>query len=190
MTLFPIAENPAILSRLKDCQEKLVGLIDYSPDYTEELNYALDLFSHRYAAHDWFTEQAENPDLVRRRGLIPGEPLPRSLGLFDERGIPLARQDRQSWLALQAWLNDDDAVLAFFFPEGLTAGDDRLLRSDLAILKQQPWSPHAFLSAALAEWPEQQRYRDFGLETAQQEMLMACEQFLGQTESGPDRDKT
>ncbi|OAI18502.1 hypothetical protein A1507_09080 [Methylomonas koyamae] len=190
MTLSPIAENPAILSRLKDCQEKLEGSTYYPNDSKEELDYALDLFGHRYATHDWFTEQAENPDLVRRRGLIPGEPLPRSLGLFDQRGIPLVRQDRQSWLALQAWLNDDDAVLAFFFPEGLTAGDDRLLRSDLAILKQQPWSPHAFLSAALAEWPEQQRYRDFGLETAQQEMLMACEQFLAQTESGPDQDET
>lgn len=174
---------------LQRCDEKL-KVTDVPEDIESTFISAFELFSHRYATHDWFTEQAENPDLVRRRGLIPGEPLPRSLGLFDERGIPLARQDRQSWLALQAWLNDDDAVLAFFFPEGLTAGDDRLLRSDLAILKQQPWSPHAFLSAALAEWPEQQRYRDFGLETAQQEMLMACEQFLGQTESGPDRDKT
>ncbi|ATG91151.1 NACHT domain-containing protein [Methylomonas koyamae] len=184
------AEMPShVRTVLERCDEKL-KVTDVPKDIEITYISAFELFSHRYATHDWFTEQAENPDLVRRRGLIPGEPLPRSLGLFDERGIPLERQDRHSWLALQAWLNDDDAVLAFFFPEGLTAGDDRLLRSDLAILKQQPWSPHAFLSAALAEWPEQQRYRDFGLETAQQEMLMACEQFLAQTESGPDRDKT
>lgn len=189
MTLSPIAENPTILSRLKDCQEKMAVSLDYSPDYTEELDYALDLFGYRCAAYDWFTEQAENPDLVRRRGLIPGEPLPRSLGLFDERGIPLERQDRQSWLALQTWLNDDDAVLAFFFPEGLTAEDNNLLRNDLAILKQQPWSPHAFLRGALAEWPEQQRYRDFSFETAQQEMLGACDVFLTQAGTGSDRDE-
>ncbi|ANE56239.1 NACHT domain-containing NTPase [Methylomonas sp. DH-1] len=189
LTFPQIRSDFKILSHLEECNKKLKSG-DLSADVKNAFHKAFDLYGYRYSAHDWFTEQAESPDLARRRSLIPGEPLPRSLGLFDERGIPLARQDRQSWLALQAWLNDDDAVLAFFFPEGLTAGDDRLLRSDLAILKQQPWSPHAFLSAALAEWPEQQRYRDFGLETAQQEMLMACEQFLAQTESGPDRNET
>lgn len=188
LTLPQIRSNSKILSQLEECNKKLKSA-DFSADVKDAFHKAFDLYGYRYATHDWFTEQAENPDLARRRGLIPGEPLPRSLGLFDERGIPLERQDRQSWLALQAWLNDDDAVLAFFFPEGLTAEDNNLLRNDLAILKQQPWSPHAFLYAALAEWPEQQRYRDFSFETAQQEMLAACEVFLTQAGIGSDRDE-
>lgn len=53
-------------------------------------------------------------------------------------GLPLPRQDRRNWLKLQAWLQDDDAMLGFWFPEGLSAEDEKQLRDDLAIVKRQP----------------------------------------------------
>lgn len=152
-------------------------------DVAKKYRIAVERFSHYYAAHDWFAEQAEDPNLMTRRGLRPGEPLPRTLGLFDERGMPLPQQQRSHWLALQQWLSDDDQVLGFFFPEGLSPDDDALLRADLAILKGQPWSPHAFIDASLKDWPESEPYKDFSFDNAQQEMLNACQVFLDATEA-------
>ncbi len=139
---------------------------------------ACSLFFYRISTHEWFTELAADPDLTRRYGLRPGEPLPRELGLFDERGLPLPRQYRSNWLKLQTWLQDDDAMLKFWFPEGLSVEDDLQLRADLAIVKRQPWCPQAFIEAALAEWPAEKAYWDLGLEAAEQEMLAACEAWL------------
>jgi len=144
----------------------------------ESFNRSLELFLYRYASRDWFLEQAEESDLMRRRGLRPGEPLPRELGLFDERGMPLPQQDRRNWLKLQTWLQDDDAMLKFWFPEGLSAADEQQIREDLAIVKQQPWCPQAFIKAALDEWPKDKPFWDFRFETAEQEMLAACEAIL------------
>jgi hypothetical protein len=144
----------------------------------------LKSFSCRYAAYDWFTKQAEQPDLMIRRGLKPAEPLPRTLGLFDERGMPLEQQQRQCWLKLQTWLQRDDEMLEFFFPEGLNVEEEAMLRADLEMLKKQPWSPQALVASVLNDWPENQPQRDFSFATAQDEILAACQAFLNTVDSG------
>lgn len=149
----------------------------------EKFSRAFEYFGYKYASHNWFLEMSEDPDLVRRRGLRPGEPLPKSLGLFDENGMPLERQNRESWLKLRHWLDDDDAVLEFFFPEGLAPQDETVLRGDLAILKQQPWSPQAFVQATLDAWPSDGSDLDFSYARMEQDMLEACEKFLADTEA-------
>jgi len=138
---------------------------------------AIERFGYHYAALDWFQEQAENPDLVLSRGLRPGEPLPKILGLFDDKGIPFDQQHKENWQQLLLWLNDDDAVLAFFFPEGLEPADETVLRKDLGILKQQPWSPQAFVQATLDQWPVGKDL-DFSYAEAERRMMEACEVFL------------
>jgi hypothetical protein len=48
----------------------------------------------------------------------------------------------------------------------------------LAILKTQPWSPHAFVKAALQNWPESEPYKDFSFDSAQARMSAACAALL------------
>ncbi|GAB6142155.1 hypothetical protein JCM14076_28840 [Methylosoma difficile] len=161
-------------TQLKTCSEQ-------NTIYGNSLdNYCLVLesFTYHLSAQDWFGEQAENPELMLSRGLQAGQPLPKALALFDERGMPLPQQARASWQELQRWVYDDNAVLDFYFPEGLSPEDEALLREDLAILKTQPWSPHAFVDAALQQWPESEPVKDFSFETAQAKMLAACEALL------------
>lgn len=142
----------------------------------------LSHFGLRQASLDWFDEQATNPDLARRRGLRPGEPLPRHLGLFDDEGRPLTVQKRGAWLKLRRWLDDDEAVLSFAFPEGLSVADRELLLSDLAILRRQPWSPQAGIDAMLEDWPEDEPERVITLEVAERRLLAACEKALKEIE--------
>jgi hypothetical protein len=96
--------------------------------------------------------------------------------------MPLERQWRDSFLKLQSWLDDDDAVLAFFFPDGLTPEDEAVLRKDLGILKQQPWSPQALVQATLDAWPERETEQDWSYARMEQDMLAACEKFLAETQ--------
>jgi hypothetical protein len=103
--------------------------------------------------------------------------LPQALGLFDSLGLPLDRQDKANWERLRLWLDDDQAVLAFFFPEGLAAAEAAVLRGDLAILKRQPWSPQAFVQAILAQWPEGQDL-DSSQAEAERRMIEACAALL------------
>lgn len=161
---------------LVECSQRLNFAV---PEPTlERFARSLERLGYQYAAHDFFLEQAEDPGLVYRRGLCPGEPLPQSLNLFDKRGLPLERQTRENWLKLRQWLDDDDAVLAFFFPEGLVPDDEAVLRKDLAILKQQPWSPQAFIQATLNAWPEDGSDLDCSYTPMEQDMFNACERFL------------
>jgi hypothetical protein len=141
-------------------------------------------FLYRYAAHDWFAEQAETPDLMRRRGLTPGEPLPKELNLFDADGRPLPVQNRQNWVRLRQWLDDDEAVLDFVFPDGLPQADRDDLVQQMALLRKQPWSPQAALDAVLTDWPEDQPERPYTLEHAEAELEKACDEFLAAVERG------
>jgi hypothetical protein len=144
------------------------------------LLFALEIFGYRFAALDWFAEQAEDPDLMRRRGLRPGQPLPPELGLFDAAGRIRERLERESLVRLRAWLEDDNAVLTWFFPEGLSTEDDKDLRGQLHILHHyqrsdgghgQPWSPIAALDAVLADWPEDLPTRQVTLAAAERDLL-------------------
>jgi hypothetical protein len=149
----------------------------------EPLSLEMVHFGYRYIAQDWFKEQAEKPDLMLSRGLHPYEPLPKELGLFDDQGLPLKIQSRDNWLKLQQWLNDDEAVLKFTFPEGLTSSEHQSLLAELSLLHQQPWSPYHGVAAILADWPETEIERDHSLEAAEQRLLQACQRFLSQIES-------
>jgi len=119
-------EFESLFRSFKNNLEKINKVIEKhepSDETTEPFYLELEHFIYRDAAHDWFNEQADNPNLMCRRGLRPGEPLPKELGLFDNDGRPLPVQKRENWVRLRQWLDDDDAVLEFFFPEGLPASE-------------------------------------------------------------------
>ncbi len=138
------------------------------------------LFDQRLAAWDWFTEQRDDPDLMRRRGLQPGEPLPRELALFDDTGLPLPQQERSHWLRLRRWLDDDDAVLNFVFPDGIDSEDEKVLRGDLERLKTRSWSPQAAVNAILADWPEDQETMNITLTAGEKPLIEACDRLLAE----------
>ncbi len=153
---------------------------DRSEYLPEDLSIILQRFAYTYAAHDWFNEQAEDPDLMKRRGLRPGEPLPKEFNCFDESGRPLPIQKREDWLKLRQWADDFDAVLAFVFPEGLEADQRQLLLDDLKMLQRQSWAPQKALDAILESWPEDQPERDISMEHAERKLIEACEAFLAE----------
>jgi hypothetical protein len=143
---------------------------------------ALSACGLRFAGLDWFEEQSENPDLTRLRGLRSGEPLPRRLGLLDNTGRPLPTQRREGWVALQEWLRDDEAILAFAFPEGLAADDREVLLADLEILRKQPWSPEKGVEALLKDWPKREKEWLITMEEAERKLREACEEILRKVE--------
>ncbi|GBC60265.1 hypothetical protein DENIS_1216 [Desulfonema ishimotonii] len=163
--------------RLEKIENKLTRI---NKDAKNELCFylALEHFGYQYAAHDWFDEQAENPDLMCRRGLRPGEPLPKEFGLFDNDGRPLPVQNRKNWVRLRQWLDDDDAVLEFFFPDGLPDENRENLLAQTDLLRKQPWSPQAALDAVLADWPEDEPERPYTMEHAEAQLEKACDEFL------------
>ena len=132
------------------------------------------------AALDWFAEQAEHPDLMRRRSLRPGEPLPREFALFEPDGHLRDTLPRSGLIQLRDWLANDDAILAWTFPDGLSAADEAYLRAELHTLHHyerpdgghgQPWSPLAAIEVALADWPETKPTRDVSLAAAERDLL-------------------
>ncbi|HYN78897.1 MAG TPA: hypothetical protein VES73_14035, partial [Lamprocystis sp. (in: g-proteobacteria)] len=156
---------------------------------------ALGTFGYRWAARDWFAEQSEDPDLMRRRGLRPGEPLPRAFALFEPDGRLRDTLPRSGLLQLRDWLANDDAILAWTFPAGLCAVDEAHLRSELHTLHHyerpdgghgQPWSPLAAIEAALADWPEAEPTRDVSLAAAERDLLTVLDElFPVDPDSGP-----
>lgn len=139
---------------------------------------SLASFAALFAAHDWFCEQREQPEWTVKRGLRPGLPVPAELAIFAEDGYPLALQSCKQWQQLLVWLNNDDELLSFVFPEGLTAVDDKILREDLAILRSQPWSPQALIQSAINTWPDGQELREFSFDMAQRQLLEHLESLL------------
>ena len=171
---WPHSLSPRLANQFEVCSKIILNTPIYHYD---PLPRALERFGHQYAAYNWFQEQAENPNLMRLRGLRPGEPLPKALGLFDDQGMPFAKQHKENWKQLSLWLGNDDKVLNFFFPEGLGHEDEAVLRKDLEILQQQPWSPQAFMKVTLDHWPEGEDL-DFSYANAERRMVVACEAFL------------
>jgi hypothetical protein len=151
-----------------------------SEDSSERVKVSVEKFCYGFAAHDWFNEQAEDPDLMKRRGLRPGEPLPKEFNCFDESGRPLPIQRRENWMKLREWADDFDAILEFVFPEGLEADQRQLLLDDLEMLQRQSWAPQKALDAILASWPEEQPERDISMAYAEQKLIEACEAFLAE----------
>src|SRR6476619_4911159 len=130
---------------------------------------ALVRYATRFAALDWFKEQIEDPKKRELRGLRKSEPIPRDLGLLDETGMPLLSHPLAAWERLANWLGDDEAILAFTFPEGLPAEVD-LLRADLALLRKQAWSPLRGVQALVGDWPQDVWERPYTLEAADAEL--------------------
>jgi len=144
----------------------------------------LERFGYRFAALDWFAEQAEDPGLMERRGLRPGEPLPKEFGLFDEAGRPKERWPRDGLLKLRAWLDRDDAVLDWVFPpasDALPPEEREALLTQLATLRRHSWSPQAALDALLADWPEAEPWRDTSLTAAEAPLLAVIREILGES---------
>ncbi|HZF10677.1 MAG TPA: NACHT domain-containing protein [Thermoanaerobaculia bacterium] len=138
----------------------------------------------RAAAHDWFKRQAEDPYLNERRGFRPGEPLPLELGLFSVDGLPLRSQSRHAWERLSRWLNDDEAILSFTFPKGLTLSERDVLLADLARFREQRHlSPHSRVKALLQAWPADEPERSYTLEAADLDLRAACEEALAARET-------
>jgi len=73
---------------------------DISDELLEEIYLAVERFGYNYGSFEWFSEQAGDPGLVKRRGLRPGMPLPDNLGLFDSKGIPNRVQKRENIIRL------------------------------------------------------------------------------------------
>jgi len=144
----------------------------------ERFVIALELTGLRHAAHLWFDHQANDPDMMRRRGFEPGIPLPPKLGLFDESGRPHRVRQRESYVRLRTWVEDHDAFLEFLFPDGPNPADREIILADLKQLQQQPWSMERCLDAVLADWPADEEERDLSVEAMEPELVRAAEALL------------
>ncbi|MCI5123854.1 MAG: hypothetical protein D3925_05100 [Candidatus Electrothrix sp. AR5] len=91
---------------------KYVGKLKHQ--ISDQTAKELEKFGYRYSAYDWFLEQAESPDLMQRRGLRPGQPLPPKLELFDDKGLLRSPLKRQAIVNLHNWLQDDQQILLVF----------------------------------------------------------------------------
>ena len=155
------------------------------------LKNSIILFNLHCAARNWFEEQAENPDLLIKRGGRANQPLPAELGLFDSSGIPLEQQSRQNWVKLQQWVDDENNILSFVFPDELTTmakEEKQLLLDDLAHLKQQDWSLQKMIATVLDDWPEDQAVKDFSTQRYIDDLIQQCERVLA--EAGHDKKES
>ena len=139
---------------------------------------ALERFGYRHAALDWFAEEAEDPELMGRRGLRPGEPLPREFGLFHGDGHPVEKWPREALMKLRAWMDRDQAVLDWVFPAGLPGEERQGLLAQIATLRRRSWSPQAALDALLADWPTDVPSRETSLAAAEEPLLAVCREIL------------
>jgi hypothetical protein len=181
VSLSPSLRTWAALTRARN------GIGDLRGEDRRRIANALESFGYRWAALDWFNEQAENLDLIRRRGLRPAEPLPREFDLFKPDGRLRDTLPRAGLLQLRDWLADDNAILAWTFPVGLSEADEVHLRSELHTLHHyerpdgghgQPWSPLAAIEAALSDWPEAEPTRDVSLAAAERDLLAVLDDLF------------
>ncbi len=169
------------LLSLKDALQRLEPLVDQLPQKQQEsLAFALELFNFNWAAFDWFSEQAESPELMMQRGLHPAEPLPQTFGLFDAAGRLNGVQQRENWLRLRAWTDDFDAIIAFAFPKGIADDERSNLHGQFKTLQTQPWSPQAALDAVLADWHEDQPERVCTIDASEARLCAVCEGILAE----------
>jgi len=152
--------------------------------YSKQYNDSLSRLAVHYAARDWFSEQVEKIEQTQLRGGRVGEPLPQALGLFDDKGMPLEVQSRASIVALLDWVNNEEAILDFVFPDAntLSKEDEKILRSDLAILKQQSWALQNIVQTVLNDWPEDQATKDFSTTLCEQDFIDECNRLLFEAE--------
>ena len=143
---------------------------------------ALERYSYRWVALDWFREQSEDTGLAQRRGIKNKQPLPAELGLFDAEGIPLPTPQRANVERLLEWLEDDERVIAFGAADA-SAEELKIIRADLDILRNQPWSPANFVRAILADWPQDQPTMDCSLAAADAELGKQSELLLAATKN-------
>lgn len=139
------------------------------------------LFGLRSSAYEWFDIQASDPDLTRRRGLLPGQPLPQEFSIFDAEGRPKTVQRRESIEALRAWIADPDQVLDWTFRQEAFDGDlDPKTRAhfqeEINLLNSQPWGATAYFDAVLADWPEDQEEMDVSVEAAERRLVEALDE--------------
>lgn len=167
-------DNESLLANL----ENVLDQQNLSDELVASVYLAILGFAYNWSAWDWFSEQAENPDLVLKRGGRVAEPLPKHLGVFDECGLPKLQQQRSNLVDLQAWASVADNWLTWVFPEGLSSEEESLLRADIAELKTHDWSPDGFMEAVLADWPADQAEQDWSLESREQAMRQTIEHFL------------
>jgi predicted nucleic acid-binding Zn ribbon protein len=149
-----------------------------SDEQLQPMVVQLEQFFFNWSAVDWFTEQADHPELMQQRGLRPAEPLPKTFTLFDSRGVLNEQQQRKHWLELRAWADDFDAIVDFTFPAGLADGEYNSLHEQFKTLQTQGWSPQAALDAVLADWPEDKPERACSPAASEARLLTACEAFL------------
>nr|VFK66333.1 MAG: hypothetical protein BECKUNK1418G_GA0071005_10884 [Candidatus Kentron sp. UNK]VFK71969.1 MAG: hypothetical protein BECKUNK1418H_GA0071006_10894 [Candidatus Kentron sp. UNK] len=185
-----LAENARLSLEVRAALQAMErGRLEKLPEESLD-RFALELerFGYRFTAFDWFAEQAEDPELMTRRGLRPGEPLPRKFGLFDEDGRPKARWPREGLVKLRDWLDRDEEVLDWTFPPGssmaLAPAEREGLLTQLARLRRRPWSPQAALDALLADWPETEPWRETTLAAAEAPLLAACRE-IGVAQASP-----
>ena len=150
---------------------------DLSDEMLQPWLSALELYFYRWAALDWFREQSQDVGLARRRGIKNKQPLPTELGLFDAEGMPLPTPQRAKVERLLEWLEDDERVIAFGAADA-TSEELEIIRADLDILRNQPWSPANFVRAILADWPEDQPTMDCSLAAADAELGKQSELLL------------
>ncbi len=191
---FLLLKMPALtVPALRRIKEGIKGLQE---EHELRVAKALEIFGYRLSAQDWFAEQAVDPDLMRRRGLRPGEPLPREFALFEPDGRLPDTLPRAGLIQLRDWLANDDAILTWTFPEGLSAADEQHLRAELHTLHHyerpdgghgQPWSPLAAIEAALADWPETESTRDVSLAAAERDLLVVLD-ALFPADADPEPD--
>lgn len=161
--------------------KRLLDEKDPTDKQTKPVFFAYQHVLLNWASQDWFNEQAEQPALLSRRGGRVNEPLPRHLGILDAQGRIKPLQSRDNWLGVQAWMNNDEHILNFVFPElkgkGLNKQDEALLRADMADIRRHNWSPYHFMQALLDDWPEEQTEQDWSFEAAEQHMIEQIKQL-------------
>ncbi|CAK0778217.1 hypothetical protein CCP3SC1_940006 [Gammaproteobacteria bacterium] len=166
---------------LRDLLTKMEKYVEKLPEAAyEQFSLALERFGYRYAALDWFAEQADHPELMLARGLRPGQPIPPEFDLFDAQGHPRPQWPRTALVRARAWLEVDENLLNWTFPEGLPEGERQDLLGQLALLRSQPWSPQAALDALLSDWPENEPEWGTTLADAEVPLLRVCEQILAE----------
>ncbi|MDJ0836355.1 MAG: hypothetical protein QNK37_07530 [Acidobacteriota bacterium] len=165
-------------SQLRPLCERAAKKVEETDTIPETLIHAAAHFAYRFAVHDWFVEMAEDPDLLARRGFPPKEPLPKHLGILDEDGRLRPTLRRDSLEKLHAFLTDHEGVLDWLRPEGIDPDERERLLADQRDLEQAPWSPHAGIASALAEWPEGKEEIPFTVEAAEEDLIQALKDFL------------